>query len=874
MLDECENLDTVTVSTPDHTHAAAAITAMRQGCSVYVQKPLVRTIWEARYFEKVAKESVSMRSFRIISVVVMLACWCYGSPYERQIKRISSIETNSAADFAAGREFLIQLAAQGTKRQPLLARPHTFIRSQTKYSGRLYRDYYYWHLRPLFASRLLWDVEGSDHKFTSFRKSFELYQAYGVDGFATFAWPQPAKRVIDVVYDTAARMKLDPSKFSVMLEVTSDDAYANIGDDKFGLIVTNAYAFRINGKSVISSYHMDRWPPERIARHVADYRQRSGDRTLFLPQMGFISFTDTENRPFNIHTIYGLYRTNGSLPATLLLRMIDYLRAYTRACDGLYLGHHASAADTTLDFQFSDEVLFPLFTAVLAEPEFTGQKLFATSATVGYTSYHGSQSMTRDGTKTLRKFLDLADHHHPDLIICPEWDELNEDTGFQPQVSCPMSTQRIMKYYTDRFKGIAPSPNPGDNTAIPNLIVSQRRQLTPGWTHDIELLHVPDTDQSKTYSVRLEVLDEQGRVVHSAAPESFDTAVLKDKTYRLPSEKFANCQALCTRLIITCDGATQAFEEGLPFTVLRSTTCWDQTYANTPLRNVLRPKRTQVAFIDRVREIEPGIGRITVQTDLVSPEQLAAVEVVQDSLEVFAWDPHNEFLQNDSDRRLYKLSWHYVNDPCYRHIKFTVGLTNAPSALTFNLPAPNQAAKVGPAFTQKLRVGSIGQWNDAVYTGSADHWARDRLISLATGEVARAVLTVTGSDMTNSAAAFAWSLPFDELGEYGVISKVFDNGLMFALETFHRPRENPLPPGTNAVLFSQAVAVDNPSGVLALRVVTEAGKVFWSRPYAFNQNPSDAQVTVPVYANSVGRFVELSIASNRVPVINYDFTPC
>ena len=55
MLDECKNLDAVTVSTPDHTHAPAAIRAMKMGCHVYVQKPLVRTIWEAHYFEKVAK---------------------------------------------------------------------------------------------------------------------------------------------------------------------------------------------------------------------------------------------------------------------------------------------------------------------------------------------------------------------------------------------------------------------------------------------------------------------------------------------------------------------------------------------------------------------------------------------------------------------------------------------------------------------------------------------------------------------------------------------------------------------------------------------------------------------------------------------------
>jgi len=56
MLDECKNLDAVTVSTPDHTHAPAAIRAMKMGCHVFVQKPLVRTIWEARYFEKVARE--------------------------------------------------------------------------------------------------------------------------------------------------------------------------------------------------------------------------------------------------------------------------------------------------------------------------------------------------------------------------------------------------------------------------------------------------------------------------------------------------------------------------------------------------------------------------------------------------------------------------------------------------------------------------------------------------------------------------------------------------------------------------------------------------------------------------------------------------
>jgi predicted dehydrogenase len=55
LLAQEKDLDAVVVSTPDHMHAAAAIAAMKQGCHVYVEKPLVRTVWEVRRFEEVAK---------------------------------------------------------------------------------------------------------------------------------------------------------------------------------------------------------------------------------------------------------------------------------------------------------------------------------------------------------------------------------------------------------------------------------------------------------------------------------------------------------------------------------------------------------------------------------------------------------------------------------------------------------------------------------------------------------------------------------------------------------------------------------------------------------------------------------------------------
>jgi predicted dehydrogenase len=58
MLDEQgKRIDAVTVSTPDHTHASISIDAMRQGKHVYCQKPLTRTVWEARQMRLWAKKT-------------------------------------------------------------------------------------------------------------------------------------------------------------------------------------------------------------------------------------------------------------------------------------------------------------------------------------------------------------------------------------------------------------------------------------------------------------------------------------------------------------------------------------------------------------------------------------------------------------------------------------------------------------------------------------------------------------------------------------------------------------------------------------------------------------------------------------------------
>ena len=56
MLDKEKGIDAVIVSTPDHIHGIAAAWAIERGLHVYVQKPMTRTIWEARMLTELARK--------------------------------------------------------------------------------------------------------------------------------------------------------------------------------------------------------------------------------------------------------------------------------------------------------------------------------------------------------------------------------------------------------------------------------------------------------------------------------------------------------------------------------------------------------------------------------------------------------------------------------------------------------------------------------------------------------------------------------------------------------------------------------------------------------------------------------------------------
>ena len=57
MIDKEKEIDGVVIATPDHTHAVIASYAMKAGLNVYVEKPMTKTIYEARYLKDLAQQT-------------------------------------------------------------------------------------------------------------------------------------------------------------------------------------------------------------------------------------------------------------------------------------------------------------------------------------------------------------------------------------------------------------------------------------------------------------------------------------------------------------------------------------------------------------------------------------------------------------------------------------------------------------------------------------------------------------------------------------------------------------------------------------------------------------------------------------------------
>lgn len=82
MIDGERDLDAVVVATPDHTHAIATVTALKAGKHVYCEKPLTRTLFEAR--------TVTETAIKLKRVTQMGTQIHAGANYRRTVELVRS----------------------------------------------------------------------------------------------------------------------------------------------------------------------------------------------------------------------------------------------------------------------------------------------------------------------------------------------------------------------------------------------------------------------------------------------------------------------------------------------------------------------------------------------------------------------------------------------------------------------------------------------------------------------------------------------------------------------------------------------------------------------------------------------------------------
>ncbi len=773
-----------------------------------------------------------------------------GKGFEDIRAAASKHDIYSEEDYALGKKLIARMKEMALNRKPALSVPCPVMEGIVYRYARLYYTENSWYDRQLFASRMLWNKSSSPFKKASVVKTMEILKDYGA-GLSFFYNPSLYKLLCEAAKGNSD-FKLLPTLFL--------NRRPELPADSLKRIAESPNSLKIDGKAVILSYACDRGlSPKQFAEYVEKLKKDHGrdDFTIVT------EFTENCHRK-NCGWIYGKpnwpsvhYRKTGKVSARHMLFFFDVLTEYLKNGGGIDLAVYAGEHDFTMSYRTFDELLLPLCGAACAQEGFNGKKLLTLQIMNGYAAVNGAQTLSSDGTLTARKYLELCRKYKVDIPMGFEWDELNELTNWEPTVSRPMAMQRIFKYYMEK----EPAPLKGDDTDIPNFIISHRRQLPLGNKMLIEVLNIPDGVNKGKYSCKLELLDQDKKIIWSSDKWEFDAEKLKDMRFELLTEKFASAALAAPRLTVEYNGKTSVYGDGLPCTVLRAGVCTDASWFSTPLRNILKIQGG--ISLNEKRKITPAATEFTLDVDVKSPEKITSAEAVQNSMAIFSYDLANEYLQNDSNRFLYRINYRYINDPYKQVVNIQPEVKNAPSLIGFSYNhRPTQKAE---QFQGKIPSFKLINGVMIAY----------QLFSIDKQDIEKAVLSFSGrreKGPTNG-AELKLDVALKNIGETGVFSHVFEDGLAITVERHYLSAHLPLPLNVTELKFSAPVISDTQNSVIMARLISEKGKIYWSYGTLASKNNTDTtEKNISTYCDWRGT-VKFPVKNDRLVEINYDFTP-
>lgn len=687
-----------------------------------------------------------------------------------------------------------------------------------------------WIDRPLYHDRRWRDGDPA----LAFRRDVEAVLEYGVEGF-TILGNAYATRYQEAL-DMLQRAGVKPEQFSFMAGLGGWAAPWERSLNNARWAAESPFTLKINGKIPFFPYLGT--TPETLKDFRARMQADGFPDQLLLTSAWLDVFAD-----FNVN--------RGVLSDEAIAKAKQTMRDKLAYADGVVLVnfhmHRDPGGDYTLMRKFYPELDEKYVSRLVDEVyrETVGQgKLLGVDVRHGYVGHMSGTNEAELGTTQLRSAMDSALLFNPDIISMVEWNEANENTSFQPTVCNSRSLQRLMRFYARKLKSLPTLPNPGDDLTLPNLVVSVRRTVRLGEKYRVELLNIPDTDETGSYTVQLTLIDENGNELYVAPqPDTFQQQRLTAITYTLPSEAFAAAAAIAPRLAVTYRGRERTIS-GWRHTRLEVSQGWDYKEIRMPLRDRLEP--LQADF-----DLRPGAdGRVTLSGRITAADNLVAVEILDHDVEHYAYD----------------------RDQVYDQSAVDVVVLTAARRETVTVPAQIKVAGVEDFVWQPWGrpYSGFGQLTKAGDTLSGELlvWATGAKVVLGIPKrVADAEIAIDLGDYGR------FAMPLAKLRQLRHFAAELEQQTMLSMELRTRLPDHPVPAGQADVAFQAVLTPELGSGFYHVRAIDERGRIYRSRPWPAGGPSGGAQEPLNVFSATTAQVETIQVPSSRITTIAYQFSP-
>ena len=722
-----------------------------------------------------------------------------------------------------------------------------FAEFQVKYG--MYQNYlHYWIDRPLFWDRSLRPQKFAYETPESFAVHVREAKFAGLDGFNCFT----SKALLPHILNFRRWLSDSGEKdFSILPTLGyGEDGRRTVAPDTFlktiAMEIDDVSFPRVGGRPIVPTYGYLTVKPEEHRQMIADMEAKLGkgsfalcgdiDSAVLEPlkktyrEKGMLSDDDKET-------------LNKAICAVLDVAGGVQIRAdeLRRPFDGQYC--------CTYDMSFFDNCTLPALENLLARPEYAN-KVVGFYVQQGYVNHLSGDDNGEDCTESLRRFLRSVIRANPDYLLFFEWNEVNENTMFQPTVWGGRVAPRILRWHSRMLKGLGADPFPDDDVSVPPLTLSYRATLKPGEEFRLELLNIPDGVFSKCMTAKVVLRDVNGRAVADFPEERIDPAKFGAVTYIVDSIALHGGTVLEPSLVV--DG----LEYG-GFSPIRI----DPTYATNykAVRQCLRDGMRPVVREASVTKVGCGEYAHSFSADFGEP--LASVELVCDEDEVSAAgiDGEYDFVSN------------YV---FYVTMNIPVGKNDFG---WFSVSVPGvKGCSLLPKYTANINPGvPVRNPDGEGFRVQALCWSAE------TGYY----LLVPKSVPRDAVVEAKWERPgfgklsvtLDALLKRGVAGAILDDSKTSLRVDVRRVKNLPDLPahlGKNDVCWRGATETDVRHPVFHFRVISESGRIWRSRPFIPDALPERASsVRLPVYDEFSRRPSFATTPAALVPKISYVFDP-